>query len=215
MNKRTIAFLASLILSVAGCRFGGIMGNGHIVTDSRPVTDFSEIEANGGFQIEWRNGAPSVSITTDENLLVHITTEIEDHRLRLHSHGNLWTTKGIKVAISSSKREGARLTGAARLTASQLSGHSFAVETTGAAKIKIDGAVDDLITEMTGASRLEADSLQTKTATISSTGASHAEVNVAQSLNVSITGAGKVTYSGNPTNVQKHISGAGSIQHKD
>jgi hypothetical protein len=213
--KRTIFLLALALTGIVGCRIGGIMGNGHVVTDSRPVTGFSEIEANGGFQIEWRAGAPSVSITTDENLLNHITSEIEDHRLRLHSNGNLWSTKGIKVALSSSKREGARLTGAARLTASQLSGPSFAVETTGAARIKVDGTVDDLITEMTGASELEADSLQTKTATISSTGASRAEVNVSQSLKVSITGAGKVTYSGNPANVEKTISGAGSIRHKD
>ena len=215
MNKITIALLGGLLLMVAGCRWGGIMGNGHITTDTRPVADFSEIEADGSFQIDWSNGAPSLSITTDENLLSHITSEVEDHRLRLHSHGNIWSHHGIKVAISSSKREGARLTGAARLTAGQLSGHSFAVESTGAAKIKLDGAVDDLVTDMTGASKLEADALQTKTATISSTGASHAEVNVSQSLKVSITGAGKVIYSGTVANVEKHVSGAGSIQRKD
>jgi hypothetical protein len=215
MNKTTIAFLAAVLLAGAGCRWGGIMGNGHIVTDTRPVADFSEIEANGGFYIEWRNGPPSLSITTDENLLPHITTDNEDHRLRLHSHGNIWTRHGIKVAISSPKREGAKLTGAARLTAGQLSGHSFAVESTGAAKITVDGSVDDLVTEMTGASKLEAESLKTKTATISSTGASHAEVAVTDSLNVSITGAGKVIYSGNPPIVEKHISGAGSIRHKE
>ncbi|PYK30852.1 MAG: hypothetical protein DME57_05635 [Verrucomicrobia bacterium] len=213
--NRTTFLLALALLATAGCRWNGIVGNGHIVTDTRPITDFSEIEADGGFQIDWSKGAPSLSITTDENLLSHITSEVEDHRLRLHSHGNIWSHHGIKVAISSSKREGARLTGAARLTAGQLSGHSFAVESTGAAKIKLDGAVDDLVTDMTGASKLEADALQTKTATISSTGASHAEVNASQSLKVSITGAGKVIYSGTVANVEKHVSGAGSIQRKD
>src|SRR5882672_7195096 len=128
MNKTTIALLAGLILTAAGCRWGGIMGNGHITTDNRPVTDFSEIEANGGFQIEWRSGSPSLSVTTDQNLLNHITAENVDHRLRLHSSGNLWPTHHITVAISSPTREGAKLTGAARLTAGQLSGHSFAVE---------------------------------------------------------------------------------------
>ena len=215
MNKTTIAFLAGLILATAGCRWNGIVGNGHIVTDTRPVTDFSEIEADGGFQIDWRNGSPSLSITTDENLLKHITTENIDHRLRLHSHGNIWSRHGIKVAVSSPNRAGAKLTGAARLTAEQLSGNGFAVESTGAAKVKLDGTVADLVTDMTGASKLEADGLQVKTATISSTGASHAEVNVSQSLKVSITGAGKVVYSGNPANVEKHISGAGSIRQKE
>ena len=215
MNKTTIASLAALLLAAGGCRWGGIMGNGHIVTDTRQVTDFSEIEADGGFQIEWRSGPPSLSITTDQNLLRHIDNQNIDHRLRLHSHGNLWPTHHINVVLSSPNRAGAKLTGATRLTAKQLSGHSFAIESTGAAKVFLDGSVDELVTDMTGASRLEAESLQTKTAEISSTGASHAEVAVSETLKVSITGAGKVIYSGKPPTIEKHISGAGSIRHKD
>ena len=44
---------------------------------------------------------------------------------------------------------------------------------------------------------------------------SHAEVAVSETLKVSITGAGKVIYSGNPPTIEKHISGAGSIRHKE
>ena len=214
MKNLRIALLPALF-AIAGCHAGGIVGNGHVVTDTRPVTDFSEIEADGGFRIEWRNGAPSLSITTDENLLQYITNENVDHRLRLHSRGNLWPSHHVNVVISSTTRSGAKLTGAAELTANQLSGPSFAVESRGAAKVHLDGKVDDLITDMTGASKLEADSLQTKTAEISSTGASKANVAVSESLKVSITGAGKVDYSGNPATVEKHVSGAGSIHHKD
>jgi Putative auto-transporter adhesin, head GIN domain len=215
MKKLTISLFLVGILVAAGCRFGGIVGNGHIVTDTRSVTDFSEIEANGGFYIEWKSGPPSLSITTDENLLRYITTENVDHRLRLHSTGNLWPTHHINVAISSPARSGAKLTGAARLTAKQLTGRNFGVESTGAAKVMLDGNVDDLVTDMTGASKLEADELKTKTAEISSTGASHAEVAVSEALSVSITGAGKVVYSGNPPKIEKHISGAGRITHKE
>ena len=215
MNKTTIALFFALILAAAGCRWGGIVGNGHIVTDTRSVSDFSEIEAGGSFEIEWRSGPPSLSITTDQNLLSYISNENIDHRLRLHSRGNLWPTHHIKVAVSSPSRQGAKLTGAARLTAAQLSGRSFAIESTGAAKVHLDGTVEDLVTDMTGASKLDAESLQTKTATISSTGASRADVNVSESLKVSITGAGKVVYSGTAANVEKQISGAGSIRHKE
>jgi len=215
MNKITIPLFALVILTAAGCRWGGIIGNGHIVTDTRSVGDFSEIEADGGFYIEWKNGPPSLSITTDENLLPYISNENLDHRLRLHSHGNIWSRHGIQVVVSSPTRAGAKLTGAARLTANKLTGRSFAVESTGAAKITLDGNVDDLVTDMTGASKLEADELKTKTTEISSTGASHAEVAVSEALSVSITGAGKVIYSGNPPKVEKHVSGAGSIRHKE
>ena len=215
MNKISLGLLAALALLGGGCRLGGIIGNGHIVTDTRSVTEFSEIEADGGFQVEWRSGPPSLSITTDENLLPYIDNQNVEQHLRLHSRRNIWTRHGIKVVVSSSTRSGAKLTGAARLTAKQLSGHSFAIESTGAAKVMLDGNVDELVTDMTGASRLEANSLQTKTAEISSTGASHAEVAASDRLKVSITGAGKVIYSGNPPTIEKHISGAGSIRHKE
>ena len=215
MNKLTATVFLVVILAAAGCRLGGIMGNGHVVTDTRPVGDFSEIEANGGFRIEWRSGAPALSITTDSNLLQYITNENIDHRLRLHSRSNLWPTHHITVAISSPNRLGAQLTGAAQLTVNELTGQSFAVESTGAAKVTLGGSVDELITDMTGASKLNAESLQTKKTEISSTGASQAEVAVSDALKVSITGAGKVIYSGNPSTVERHISGAGSIRHKE
>src|SRR5438045_9057542 len=117
MNKITMAFLAGLVLVAADCRWGGIMGNGHIVTDTRSVSDFSEIEADGGFQIEWQSGPPSLSITTDENLLRHIDNQNSDHRLHLHSSGNLWPAHGVKVAIPSPTGDAPRLTGASGFTA--------------------------------------------------------------------------------------------------
>src|SRR5260370_40355207 len=99
MKKITIAFLTGLLLVAASCRWGGIMGNGHLVTDTRSVSDFSEIEADGGFQIAWRNGPASLSITTDENLFRYISNENVDHPLRFHSRGNFWPTLRFNVPI--------------------------------------------------------------------------------------------------------------------
>ena len=89
------------------------------------------------------------------------------------------------------------------------------MESRGAARVSLEGKVDELLADMTGASELAANELQTKTAEISTTGAGDAEVAVAETLKVAITGAGTVKYSGNPPTIEKHISGAGSIRHKD
>ncbi len=101
------------------------------------------------------------------------------------------------------------------MTANQLTGGNFAVESTGAATVTLDGALDKLLADMTGASKLKAGSLQTKTAELSTTGAADADIVVSETLKVSITGAGKVTYSGNPPTIEKHITGAGSVRHRD
>jgi hypothetical protein len=215
MNKITIAFLAVVLLAGAGCRWGGIVGNGQIVTDPRTVSDFSEIEADGGFKIEWKRGAPSLSITTDQNLLQHITNENVDHRLRLHSSGNLWPSHHINVTISSPRRLGAKLRGAADLKAQQLSEPQFAIQGSGACDVTVDGTVDDFVADLTGASDVKAKDLQTKSAEISATGAADVTISVSESLRVSITGAGDVKYYGTPKTIEKHVTGAGSIRHKE
>ena len=214
MKKITIVFLIACVALAAGCRWMGVRGNGHIKTDERTIAAFAEIDAGGAFAIEWQSGPPTLRITTDENLLPYIESDVSGDTLNLRTQEQIWPTHGIKVVISSPTRTGARIRGAVKLTAKQLTGPKFALEASGASKVSLDGNIDGLLADMTGASKLEASGLQTKTAEISTTGAGDAEIEVAETLKVAITGAGKVTYSGNPA-VQKHITGAGSIRRKE
>lgn len=215
MKKITAIFFSTCMIAVAGCHWVGIRGNGNIKTDQRTISAFATVEASGTFTIEWRNGAPALSITADENLLPYIDSQVSGDTLHLHTRESIWPTHGIKVVISSPTRTGAKISGAVRLTANQLSGSSFAVESTGASRVTLDGNIDELLADMTGASELTASALQTKTAEISTTGAADADIAVSETLKVAITGAGKVSYSGNPRTIEKHITGAGSIRHKD
>jgi hypothetical protein len=216
MRKITIITLLAGALLFAGCgHWFGIRGNGHVIDEPRTVTDFSEIYADGSFNIEWRSGSPAVTVSTDDNLMRYIEARVSDNKLRLRSRERLWPTHGVKVLVSSPTRSGVKLSGASDAKVLQLSGHSFAVETTGAADVTLDGTLDSLIADMTGASDLKAKSLQTKAAEISTTGAGDAIVNVSEMLRVNITGAGDVTYYGNPKTIEKHVTGAGSIRHRD
>ena len=214
MKKNTILFLAACLVLAAGCRWVGIRGNGHIKTDDRTVGAFAEIDAGGAFEIEWQNGSPAIHISTDENLLRYVESDVSGDTLRLRTHDQIWPTHGIKVLISSPTRTAARIRGAVKLGAKQLTGSKFALEASGASRVFLDGTVDELLADMTGASELDASGLQTKIAEISTTGAGDVEVAVAETLKVSITGAGKVSYSGNPT-IEKHIVGAGSVRRKE
>ena len=112
-------------LSLGGCHLGGIRGNGHIVTESRQIQEFTSVEAEGAFEIEWAPGPASCTIRTDENLLSHVETSMSGKKLRLEWHGQLRPTHGMKVKLSSSSLSGARLTGAVRLTGTRLSGRAF------------------------------------------------------------------------------------------
>ncbi|MEP6685299.1 MAG: DUF2807 domain-containing protein [Verrucomicrobiota bacterium] len=216
MNRITISiFLAALLISLDGCDWHGIRGNRMITTEQRPIGAFANIEAEGGFQIEWKSGAPTLSITTDQNLLSYVRSEVSGDKLRLHSTEHLSPTHGIKVLVSSAALTGTQFRGAVHFSARQISGANFFLESRGASKIALDGKIRELTVGMTGASKLNAESLQTERAELSLTGASRAEVNVTDTLKVSITGAGKVIYSGHPRKVEKDITGAGTIRPRE
>ena len=215
MKRIPIILLAVSVPLIAGCRLPGIRGNGHVKTEERQVGGFANIDAGGAFEIEWQSGTPSVRVTTDENLLPHIENNVSDDTLHLRTRDHVWPTHGIKVGISSPTRAGAKLRGAVKLTANGLSGAAFALESKGASEVSLSGKIDRLLVDMTGASQLAAEGLQTKTAEISTTGAGDADITVSETLKVVITGAGKVTYSGNPVTIQKNITGAGSVRRKD
>jgi hypothetical protein len=195
-------FTVYLLFAFAGCDIGGIRGNGHLVTEQQNVDAFVNIETGGAFRVEWHTGAPSASITVDKNLMQYVETR------------SVRPTHSIKLELTSSALEGASFNGASRLNAHQLSGAKFYLETTGASNVTLDGAVDELVANLTGASDLRAESLRTKMAEISVTGAGDARVAVSDTLKVSITGAGKVEYIGNPAHLEREITGAGSIRRR-
>ena len=94
--------LSLLVLFSAGCDWHRIRGNGHVVTDQRKVSAFTRVDAGGFYELEWHPGAPSCSLTTDENLLDHIRTRMDGDELKIEmDDGAIAPTDGIKVVITS------------------------------------------------------------------------------------------------------------------
>ena len=82
-TKLLFSGLALVVLCTSGCDLKRLRGNGNVTTQTRPVTDFSKLDAGGYYEVEWHPGAPSLSIKTDENLLERITTKVVGDRLKI------------------------------------------------------------------------------------------------------------------------------------
>lgn len=210
----TIAALAVALLLLSGCRWAGVKGNGDIETETRPIGDFTTIEASGAYEVTWTHGTPGLQITADSNLLKLIDTDIDGKKFRIEWEKQLRPTRTIKVRVASSALTGAELNGAVRLNAADMRVPNFVLEANGATRVHLKGTLDGLAASMNGASRLEAGELRSRVAELSITGAGRADVNASELLRVAISGAGRVTYGGNP-NVQKDVTGAGRISRRD
>ena len=213
MNKTSHILLAAIAL-IAGCSRPGVQGDGVIKTEDRVIGDFTKIEVTGGYHLKWAPGKPALNISADQNLLPLIKTEVSGGTLRIDSTESMAPSKSITITLSGSSLGEAELTGGIHLTASRLSGDKLKLESEGAAEITVEGAVAKLEANLTGASKLNATSLQAQNATLSLIGASDADVSVSDALDVSITGAGKLSYAGNPKSISKNILGAGSIRQR-
>lgn len=213
----------TLTIIVAGLAFGaftcgsltGIKGDGVVKTENREVSEFSKVVITGAYNAKWSPGKPALAISTDQNLLPRIRTEVSGGALEIDSRDSLQPTKGIEIIISSESMTDVEVSGAITFTASDLSGPDLKLNSTGASTIRVEGAVKNLAANLTGACALRAKSLQTQNATLSLTGASNADVTVADDLKASITGACSVNYFGNPKSVEKSVTGAGSIHHQE
>ncbi len=216
LKLATLAALTLVLLLLNGCHWVGVNGNGHVTSQTRPIENFTRIEADGAFGVTWTSAAtPALSVTADDNLLEYIRTKVSGDTLRIDWIKPLRGTHGIKINVASSTLGHAQLNGAVRLVASNLSGPEFYLEANGATRVALNGTVNAVSAELNGASRLDADSLMTRAMELSISGAGRADVNVTETLKVDISGAGKVIYTGEPKTVQKDITGAGSIKRRE
>ncbi len=213
--KSKLPLLLIPLLLCAGCNWNRIRGNRNITTETRPVTEFTLVNAGGYYEIQWQPGPPSLRVITDENLQSHVETRMEGTTLRIDIHGPLSPTKGIKLEMTSAVLTGSDLSGAGRLEAQNLTGNSFALETSGACRVTLAGQVGRLLASLTGASKLEAADLKCNDVEVSVTGAGKADITASNLVKAAITGAGKVTYGGQPKSIQRQITGAGKIEPRD
>jgi hypothetical protein len=210
MNK--VMLCLGLLLPVSGCSRPEVKGNGTIKTEDRTIADFSAVGIDVSCEVHWSKGKSALTVSTDENLLPLLKTEVSDGTLRIYSDDALAPTKGLKLTLSSPDLSTARLNGGIKFSARPISADRFKLSASGASDLVLEGSAADLDARLTGASHLNAKSLQTRTAALSLIGASDAHVAVSDNLKVSITGAGSLIYSGNPA-IEQHVLGRGRIEH--
>ena len=195
--------------------FGGVKGSGNVVNEKRNVADFNAIEVGGIFEVEVvAQKEFSVEVEADDNLLQYIKTEVNGDTLEIRTKKSISSKSAIRVRISAPNIENLQVSGVSKVSVANLKNDTLKVDASGASKIKVDGETKNLEVELSGASKLDAENLKSENANVDGSGASNAAVNVSGDLRADLSGASKVTYTGNPKNLEKSTSGASSVRGK-
>ncbi len=217
--------LCLTLLAIAGCGMSDgssttmvnstplTVGSGKSLTQARNVGAFLRIKTEGAAQVEVTVGpATSVSVTTDDNLQPLIETDLEGGTLHIYPSGSYKTSLGVKLKITAPVLEELSDNGASKITVTGLAAQRFALAIAGAGSARLEGRADSLVVRLGGAGNIQASDLSAKTVQVDIAGAGNAEICATESLNATVSGVGRVRYSGHPAKVQKQVTGVGSIQ---
>lgn len=195
--------------------FSGVQGSGVSKTENREVAGFKSIKAGGAFQVEVVSQKDfDVEIEADDNLLPFIKTEVSGDTLKIYTEGKISTRSRINVRVMMPDVEQLDASGASNFNVSNVKGEKVNLEASGASKITINGEVRDLDVDLSGASKVEAESLRAENVRIDASGASKAAVFASNELNADASGASKITYAGDPKEVESKNSGASTVKRK-
>ena len=195
---------------------GGIRGSGTRKIEKKNVAAFKAVEIGGAFDAVINCQKPqSFEVEGDDNLLPLIETDVADGVLRIGMKQNYHSNKLIALRIAAQDLNSVTISGAGTVQVSGVKNDNFAIHSSGAAKVTADGDAKSVEISNSGAGLIDAHELRSAKVNVNISGAGQAEVYASDQLDVTISGVGRVVYSGQPKVIHKNISGVGTVSARD
>jgi hypothetical protein len=174
-------------------------------------------EGAGMLEIDVKPGNPggTLEISADDNLLGFFSTEVVDGVLEIQQTANMSPRARLGIRIIAPALEAVHLEGANTLNLTIDSKGPLELHMEGAGRVRASGKVGALTVHSEGAGSVDASELVASTVEVTIEGAGKARVNATDTLKGRISGAGTITYLGEPKTVEKQIEGVGRIRKAD
>lgn len=226
-----LAAVAAVAVIVGGIAFSlalraaGVRGSGHVVTQSRPVTDFQEIAVEGvGTLVVMQGDREALTVQGEDNILAHVQTNVQGGRLTIDvdnkhtvwgwSSGGIWPTRPLTYTVTVKDLRAVRLSGAARMTAAKLDTDRLTIELDGAGEAALDHlTTGELRVTISGAGKVTAaGTATTQDIILDGAGEYRAGDLASQHATVAVRGVGKTTVRVSD-DLTARVSGAGIVQY--
>lgn len=204
-----------LVFAVTGCSQASIEGSGKVITESRAVAGFSKVSLAGtGRIIIEQSGVESLTITADDNLLPHLTSNVEGGELKVRTKdGSLHPSQKIVYRLTVKSLDAIEVGGDFTVEATKLEADRLSVTLGGSGEITLAGKAHTLNMNLAGDGIYKGETFLTQKASITIAGSGRAVVAASETLDVNVMGDGSIEYIGNPT-VTKQVLGSGSVRQR-
>jgi len=210
-----LAFTPSAGFADTSVRHGNspqVVGNGQVVTQSRAIGNFTQIEARGASDVLVRVGpAPSLAITADSNIIPQLSSEIRGDKLVLESRGSYRTRNAPRIVVTVPSLESAALSGSGNVNVEGIGGSSVALAVHGSGNLTATGRAGDLAVAINGSGNADAKGVVAGSASVAISGSGNATVATSGPLSGAISGSGNIRHLGQPSSVSVARNGSGTV----
>lgn len=218
MNAHPIRVSTALVMlgTLSACGVDHDLPRGPMTSETREVGDFDSIVVRGSAQLQITVGEPaSLSIEGNEEAVKALKAEVHGDTLRIRTSGKQWMFPGgnsrLIVKVTMPKLEELKLEGGNDVRVAGFNGGDTTIEIEGAANLKANGHVDELVVSMEGAGHADLRDLIAGDAKVTVDGVGSVYVNSTESLDATMNGVGAILYSGTPHEVNTSMRGLGTI----
>lgn len=205
--------LCVALLGLAGCGVDAIRGSGILLTEVRPVTEFTRIAASGISTVTLVPGTEhSVTVEADNNIMALLETRVENGVLYLGiKDGKIITDGTARYTVTYVTLEDIVLSGSATAEAMAINQDQMSLTLSGSSALTLSGEVDTLTMALSGSGTLNAFLLTTQQVTAVQSSSTSAQITVEESLNATLSGSSSLVYRGDAA-VEQTVSGSATIQ---
>jgi hypothetical protein len=213
--SRWVGIAGLVALGLLGCDASQtIDGNGVIVSESRSVDGFTGLSLSGAYDVNVTCGKElSIIIKTDQNIMPLILTELRGSTLHIFTqeHYSVSPSGKTVVSITVPALTAVAVSGEATVALANVDNQETSCSVSGSASVSATGKTKNLVLDASGTVDFLFKDLDAQNVTIAISGSGNAVVSATQSLSVSLTGTGSVSYYGNPPQVIQNITGTGTL----
>lgn len=214
-------FLLVAILTACGVNLGSgnltpVSGSGNVVTETRNVSGFDGVTITGaGNVLIDQSGTESLTLTTDDNLLQYIKTEVRGGKLVIEfTRGVVFgKVQELTFKVGAKNLNSLQVDGATNVEGKNIATENLSVKLNGAGAITLSGKATAQDVALDGVGAYNGAELASQRAKVAQNGAGSAVVRVSDKLDAIISGLGSIEYIGNPQ-VTKNVSGVGTVQQR-
>ena len=237
ITKTIVAILVALV--VASCQYSidlgdSIKGSGNVISENRPVNgDFTSIEVSRGIDvIVTQSNIKSIEVKADDNIIEHISTDINNSILTITLDKSVKNLSSKKVYVTLPNIESLRSTSGSSISSKNTlvvksidvkssSGSEINIdveagkiicESSSGSEISVEGKAIKLEASSSSGSEIEAQNLLANDIIANSSSGSSIELHPIISLNAKASSGSDIIYHNNPKSLTKKSSSGGSIK---